>query len=545
MEKLRIERDIRNRDTNIYLAGLSTGIGFVLTCLYIYIYFYDYKNFNFPYHIASIRLYKILLFTIVFVTLSFINLYVWSSCNINYVFIFELNPKRRICKYNFLTMCMTFYNVWAIFFILYLYLSTLEGQKIIKISGLAWIIPLILYGVFFSMLLFPFNIFFRSARYWIIETIIRVAMAPFLFVTFRDFYVGDQLTSIGELLNDTQYIFCIYPVYFSGNGEAFCNSYLSLGIPILTSWPFIQRFFQCLRRYYDSGKWYPHIVNGFKYLSVVITLIFAFLDKVISIGLSSTEWNAFRTLYIVTNIASSIYKLLYDYHMDWGILRAGKNVKYFLLRKEIMFRPIWYYLAMIEDFILRFIWIIMIFLSYFFATQIKNYGIDLYLSLIFGFLEIFRRTIWNIFRVENEHLNNVGEYRAVIDLPLPFEVSQSTPKSSFISCIKKIESKIFNLKPFKPFKVFFLDKEDVKENIVLQEVLEHPQTQAKIDQMEISNDRRAIFINEELNDQEIVNRMESKENISKKENLTEKEKLKIQNDKREVKISEILEFIEI
>ncbi|KAL0692533.1 hypothetical protein Bca4012_059713 [Brassica carinata] len=36
-------------------------------------------------------------------------------------------------------------------------------------------------------------------------------------------------------------------------------------------------------------------------------------------------------------------------------------------------------------------------------------------------LEIVRRGIWNFFRLENEHLNNVGKYRAFKSVPLPFQ----------------------------------------------------------------------------------------------------------------------------
>lgn len=31
-------------------------------------------------------------------------------------------------------------------------------------------------------------------------------------------------------------------------------------------------------------------------------------------------------------------------------------------------------------------------------------------------LEVFRRFIWNFFRLENEHLNNCGKFRAVRDI---------------------------------------------------------------------------------------------------------------------------------
>lgn len=39
-------------------------------------------------------------------------------------------------------------------------------------------------------------------------------------------------------------------------------------------------------------------------------------------------------------------------------------------------------------------------------------------------LEVFRRFIWNFFRLENEHLNNCGKFRAVRDISVaPIESS--------------------------------------------------------------------------------------------------------------------------
>ncbi|KAK9276491.1 hypothetical protein L1049_006025 [Liquidambar formosana] len=41
-------------------------------------------------------------------------------------------------------------------------------------------------------------------------------------------------------------------------------------------------------------------------------------------------------------------------------------------------------------------------------------------STIVACLEIIRRGIWSFFRLENEHLNNVGKYRAFKSVRLPF-----------------------------------------------------------------------------------------------------------------------------
>ena len=42
---------------------------------------------------------------------------------------------------------------------------------------------------------------------------------------------------------------------------------------------------------------------------------------------------------------------------------------------------------------------------------------DIMLSILAP-LEVFRRFIWNYFRLENEHLNNCGNFRAVRDISI-------------------------------------------------------------------------------------------------------------------------------
>lgn len=42
-------------------------------------------------------------------------------------------------------------------------------------------------------------------------------------------------------------------------------------------------------------------------------------------------------------------------------------------------------------------------------------------------LEVFRRFVWNFFRLENEHLNNCGKFRAVRDISVaPLDCSDQT-----------------------------------------------------------------------------------------------------------------------
>ena len=80
-----------------------------------------------------------------------------------------------------------------------------------------------------------------------------------------------------------------------------------------------------------------------------------------------------------------------------------------------------YYFAIIEDIMLRFIWIVS-----FLLTENKVLSVD-FLTSLQAILEVFRRFVWNFFRLENEHLNNCGQFRAVRDISIaPIDSSDQT-----------------------------------------------------------------------------------------------------------------------
>lgn len=41
--------------------------------------------------------------------------------------------------------------------------------------------------------------------------------------------------------------------------------------------------------------------------------------------------------------------------------------------------------------------------------------------MFLAIIEILRRTLWNIFRIENVHIQNMGQFRAVPEIILPYE----------------------------------------------------------------------------------------------------------------------------
>lgn len=98
--------------------------------------------------------------------------------------------------------------------------------------------------------------------------------------------------------------------------------------------------------------------------------------------------------------------------MDWGLFDPKAPQEYKFLREELVYPVKYYYLSIIQDFILRFGWTLNLSL-----TEVGAIPPDI-ITLVLAPLEIFRRFIWNFYRLENEHLNNCGEFRAVRDISI-------------------------------------------------------------------------------------------------------------------------------
>jgi len=101
--------------------------------------------------------------------------------------------------------------------------------------------------------------------------------------------------------------------------------------------------------------------------------------------------------------------------MDWGLFEKGSQYKY--LRSVLTFPPMVYFFALFTNILLRLTWIINA------VNHIYAYSIDSrLLAFVIGLAEVMRRFQWNNIRMENEHVNNCGLFRATKEIPLPYGV---------------------------------------------------------------------------------------------------------------------------
>ncbi|ERE73658.1 putative xenotropic and polytropic retrovirus receptor 1 like protein [Cricetulus griseus] len=285
-----------------------------------------------------------------------------------------------------------------------------------------YVYPLALYGFMVFFLINPTKTFYYKSRFWLLKLLFRVFTAPFHKVGFADFWLADQLNSLSVILMDLEYMICFYSFELKWDENKsllpndlqepeFCHRYTYGVRAIVQCIPAWLRFIQCLRRYRDTKRAFPHLVNAGKYSTTFFTVTFAALYSTHK-ERQHSDTMVFLYLWVVFCAISSCYTLIWDLKMDWGLFdkNAGENT---FLREEIVYpQKAYYYCAIIEDVILRFAWTIQISIT---ATAFQPHVGDI-IATVFAPLEVFRRFVWNFFRLENEHLNNCGEFRAVRDI---------------------------------------------------------------------------------------------------------------------------------
>uniref|UniRef100_A0A673X456 Xenotropic and polytropic retrovirus receptor 1a n=1 Tax=Salmo trutta TaxID=8032 RepID=A0A673X456_SALTR len=295
-----------------------------------------------------VRIYRGGFLLIEFLFLLGINTYGWRQAGVNHVLIFELNPRSNLSHQHLFEIAGFLGVLWCMSILSCLYSEYTMLPMQVN--------PLILYGFMLLFLINPFKTGYYKSRFWLLKLLFRVFTAPFHRVEFADFWLADQLNSLVIVLMDLEYLICFYSFELK----------------------------------WSDRKGLLPMFNEQKH----------------------SDADMFFYLLIVFSAVSSLYTLIWDLKMDWGLFDRGAGENTFL-REEIVYpQKAYYYCAIIEDVILRFAWTIQISLTT--MTNIPSVG-DI-VGTVLAPLEVFRRFVWNFFRLENEHLNNCGEFRAVRDI---------------------------------------------------------------------------------------------------------------------------------
>ena len=331
-----------------------------------------------------------------------IDMMILQYYKINYVYIFELDTRNKIKPFIIFQNALGIASLWMI-----LFLMMKLALKFRIFGGEYTLFPLLLNTALVVMLFIPFHILYLRFRKGILIVLIR-NMFPIgnNTVRFKDFVFGDILTSLSDPFKNLLLGYCLMlcrKCYLNNSREQ-CNKD-TIPCLIISIYPQFIRWTQCINKLYYTRLLWPHLGNFFKYSTGIANTLMGYFytKKKITLRLY------FR---IFLGVASTIYSLFWDIYLDWGCGR--RNNKHIFLREKLTFPQIVYYLAIIYDVIVRTTWTWNFIHIRSTLSEWKN--------LLTCTLEVIRRAVWVLIRVENENLSNPENYRTILAIPeLPLE----------------------------------------------------------------------------------------------------------------------------
>ncbi|KAK4758958.1 hypothetical protein SAY87_020259 [Trapa incisa] len=255
--------------------------------------------------------------------------------------------------------------------------------------------PVLLYTAVALILIFPFDIFYLSTRFFFLRTLWRIAF-PLQAISFCDFFLADIFTSMAKVFSDLERSICRIVhrqvatiAWFEA--DSVCGSH-SVAIPLVLVLPYIFRLFQCLRQYKDTGE-KTTLLNALKY-STAVPVIFL---SALKYHLFPEKWTSvYRPLWLLSSVLNSLYSFYWDVTRDWDL---SCFTRIFLFTKPSIFSYFlygrrWVFLWVIaSNLILRCTW------TYKLSAHLRHNYLTVFTITA---LEIFRRFQWAFFRVENE-----------------------------------------------------------------------------------------------------------------------------------------------
>ncbi|GBG32248.1 Xenotropic and polytropic retrovirus receptor 1-like [Hondaea fermentalgiana] len=344
--------------------------------------------------------------------------YVWTTERVHYIYLFEFDPRRTLLPTEMVSKaCMV---TMTYLFLFLMYIKIARGEIYNVPPTMSKYVPLALFAYMFLLLIFPVE---QNAT--LLNAILRTVLAPSQKVTFFYSFVGDVLTSLTKPLVDIGYTLCFF---FSGdwhrlydtedsmrNGLAHgsCESsfvFARIFTPIIIAAPLILRMIQNMRRYYDTGTRFPHLLNAFKYAFSNVIVLLGALHPSFNTVTKNTPW--YKSLWVAAFVLSTCFTYFWDVYFDWGLCRREFNG----LREHTMIPDRrYYYIAMVLDLVLRFAWCFTLIPQINVIFGISNQA---YTTFFLGTTELVRRALWSIIRVEYEHQYNNLDYRRVDLVPL-------------------------------------------------------------------------------------------------------------------------------
>ncbi|KAK6200070.1 EXS family-domain-containing protein [Scheffersomyces amazonensis] len=302
-------------------------------------------------------------------------------------------------------------------------------------APLYYILPIIAFSYLFYRLFYKStsrnNAVNHKGQFRVYTTMKRILLGFINSTTMRtnDILISDSLTSYSKICNDFGLFFWNY--YYSD--DIAYDIHLEF---IILCIPTFIRIRQCYLEYTITRK-NQHILNLLKYASALGPLLvnlsikynltlkpFEADEMVQQILMKKIEF--LNNWWYIFSFINSTYSFIWDVKMDWNFelfdSLINPNKKFRVLRNKLAFKTTAvYFVIIILDFILRFVWVLKLFIIteeldnstylHVFSTFLFGYDAFSFGYTVLETLEIIRRWLWCFIKLESDWVKlEPGDY---------------------------------------------------------------------------------------------------------------------------------------
>ena len=334
-----------------------------------------------------------------------LNIYVWIKADISYRVIFQIDS-------NYSTPIQIFKRAAIFTFILFSALLIYMIKRIWKGVFFGMFepipintLPLICWGSLLVYMFCPFDIWNYDGRAFLGQ-LAKESFGSFLLRTgFRHVFFMGQMCTFISTMRDVEYTICYYAYYDAPLWAKIEYCRKTRGVYFFIAFvPNFIRILQNIKEIHDSKKLFPKFFSIINYCLSITVALLSFLWP---------QHPSLHIFWLIFTFISSCCSFAWDIIIDFGFLEKGKN---YPLRNKLYYKPIFiYYFIALYNFILRFFWLLTIS-----PEVLGSFVRPETLSIILNSLEITRRGLWNILKVENKHIDISKEFKVSNDVELPF-----------------------------------------------------------------------------------------------------------------------------
>lgn len=402
-----------------FYLGLSSGASLQMFAVSVILMVASYSHDSGPIAELSHQYYAVfrcVFFISFFFSLYGANLFIWRRAKIDYAAVLGVSYAHTY-QYVLRGSTSVAYIVFSCFMLYVLTLTggleAIHGERLKHLwPMLAVVLPLLIFLCPIDELTYMCYGVKRlgfSQRFNLFGQVLAVLCTPFSESTFLRSFIADIFCSMPKIFTDLQYTVCIYATglwaasptvsqeldigHLHAYGTCGAGSRYYFGLQLLLAFlPYYLRLMQAFRAFVDTRQ-RKHLFNMLKYFASLVVTSLATARSLSKRG-DPAQGAMLEFAWLVSGTLATLYSWYWDVFMDWGL--GNWKCANLFLRDQLYFPPVHYYWAILLDGVMRLGWIIYISPGQVFVQQ--------HVILLLGCVELVRRFMWAIFRVEWEHI---------------------------------------------------------------------------------------------------------------------------------------------